>query len=403
MRSIGMSKITASLALSNLRILDLTRVRAGPTCCRIFADFGADVVKIEAPPGAERNEGISGHRDGYDMQNLHRNKRSLVLDLKAPQGVDVLMKLVSTADVVVENFRPDVKERLGIGYNDLCAVNPRIVLTSISGFGETGPYRTRAGFDQIAQGMGGLMSVTGHPGQGPMRAGTAVADSSAGLYAVIGTLIALAERDRSGEGQWVQTSLLGAQIALMDFQAARFLVDGEVPGQAGNDHPVSTPMSAFPTADGYINIGVAADGQWRGLCEALGLTERISDPDYATQERRLRIRPRISAELAEIFQKRTSSEWIAALTEAGVPAGPIYTVGEMFSDPQVDHLGIATSVRHPRRGEIRLVGQPVHLSRTPAAIAEPTPDMGQHSDEILLESGFSTEHTEALRAARVIA
>ena len=232
-------------------MLDLTRVRAGPTCCRILGDFGADIIKIEAPPGVDPNEGMSGARDGSDMLNLHRNKRSLTLNLKEKAGHEIFMRLVKDADVVVENFRPDVKDRMGITYEALKAVNPRIILTSISGFGQSGPYRTRAGFDQIAQGMGGLMWVTGIPGEGPMRAGIAVADSSAGIYAATGILIALAERERSGLGQWVQTSLLEAQIALMDFQAARYLVDGVVPGQAGNDHPYSTPMGVFETSDGF--------------------------------------------------------------------------------------------------------------------------------------------------------
>ena len=298
-----MTRPAPSTALSHLRVLDLTRVRAGPTCCRILADFGADVVKIEAPPGVDPNETMSGARDGYDMVNLHRNKRSLTLNLKEPDGLAVLMRLVETADVVVENFRPDVKDRLGIGYEALRTVNPRIILASISGFGETGPYRTRAGFDQIAQGMGGLMWVTGMPGQGPMRAGIAVADSSAGVYAATGILIALAERERSGLGQWVKTSLLQAQIAMMDFQAARYLVDGEVPPQAGNDHPYSTPMGVIATADGYINIGVGGDGQWRALCAAIERTDLSQHPDYATQTARFRNRPALMRLLGEIFRR----------------------------------------------------------------------------------------------------
>lgn len=270
-------------ALSNIRVLDLTRVRAGPTCCRIFADFGADVIKIEAPPGLDPNEGMSGARDGYDMLNLHRNKRSVTLNLKTPRGLDIFKRLVATADIVVENFRPDAKERLGIGYDDLKAVNPPIILASISGFGQSGPYKSRAGFDQIAQGMGGLMWVTGLPDQGPVRAGIAVADTSAGLFAAIGVLVALAERERSGLGQWVSSSLLQAQIAMMDFQAARYLIDGVVPQQSGNDHPYSTPMGVVRCADGYINIAVGGQGQWRAFCSALERPELMDDPLYATQ------------------------------------------------------------------------------------------------------------------------
>lgn len=392
----------ALAALSHLRVLDLTRVRAGPTCCRILADFGADVIKIEAPQGVDPNEGMSGARLGYDMQNLHRNKRSLSLNLKTSRGREIFLRLAETADVVVENYRPDVKERLKIAYEDLQAVNPRIILASISGFGQSGPYRHRAGFDQIAQGMGGLMSVTGLPGQGPVRAGIAVADSSAGVYAATGILIALAERERSGKGQWVQTSLLQAQIALMDFQAAAFLVEGKVPAQAGNDHPYSTPMGVIATADGHINIGVGGEGQWRALCDALDRPDLAANPDYAGQDLRFRNRPKLMAELAAIFDKRTSAEWLDRLASFGVPAGPIYRVDEMFADPQVDHLGIAVPVRHPTLGPIRLVGQPIDLSRTPAGITTVTPEAGAQSDDILGEIGIGAEELAALRAERVI-
>jgi crotonobetainyl-CoA:carnitine CoA-transferase CaiB-like acyl-CoA transferase len=333
-----------SSALANLRVLDLTRVRSGPTCCRIFADFGANVIKIEAPPGVDPNEGMSGPRDGSDMQNLHRNKRSITLNLKAPAGLAVFRRLVATADVVVENFRPDVKDRLHIAYEDLKAINSRIILASISGFGQAGPYRGRAGFDQIAQGMGGLMGVTGLLGQGPVRAGIAVADTSAGLYAAIGILVALSERERSGEGQWVSASLLQAQIAMMDFQAAKYLVEKVVPQQAGNDHPYSTPMGVVKTADGFINIAVGGEGQWNFFCDAIGHPELRDDPRYATQDDRFKNRPALNALLAGIFVTRASADWLAALENVGVPAGPIYMMNEVFADPQVQHLGIAVSV-----------------------------------------------------------
>jgi crotonobetainyl-CoA:carnitine CoA-transferase CaiB-like acyl-CoA transferase len=323
----------SSKALAHLRVLDISRVRAGPTCCRILGDFGADIIKIEAPAGVDPNEGISGARDGYDMLNLHRNKRSLTLNLKERSGHDIFMRLVKDADIVVENFRPDVKERMGIAYEALSAVNPRIILASISGFGQSGPYRMRAGFDQIAQGMGGLMWVNGMPGSGPMRAGIAVADSSAGVYAATGILIALAERERSGRGQWVQTSLLEAQIAMMDFQAARYLVDGVVPGQAGNDHPYSTPMGVFETADGFINIGVGGDGQWRALSVALDQPDLGRAAEYATNDMRLRNRPKLTALLADVFKTKSSAQWLDLLEQQGVPAGPIYKVDEVFADP----------------------------------------------------------------------
>ncbi len=389
-------------ALSGLRVLDLTRARAGPTCCRILADFGADVLKIEAPPGVDPNEGMSGSRDGYDMINLHRNKRSLTLNLKEPEGRAIFMRLVETADVVVENFRPDVKERMGIGYEALRAVNPRVILASVSGFGQTGPYRLRAGFDQIAQGMGGLMWVTGNPGEGPMRAGIAIADSSAGIYAATGILIALAERQRSGAGQWVQTSLLQAQIAMMDFQAARYLIDGEVPGQAGNDHPYSTPMGVLKTADGYINIGVGGDGQWRSFCQAIERADLGSDPDYATLAGRFRNRPRLMKLLQQVFATRSCAEWLARLEQAGVPAGPIYKLDEVFADPQVQHLGMAVAGRHRVRGDVRVVGQPIDLSRTPARIESMIPQAGEHTEEVLRELGFADEEIQQLRNKKVV-
>jgi crotonobetainyl-CoA:carnitine CoA-transferase CaiB-like acyl-CoA transferase len=394
-----------SSALANLRILDLTRVRSGPTCCRIFADFGADVIKIEAPPGVDPNEGMSGARDGSDMQNLHRNKSSITLNLKAPAGLAVFKRLVATADVVVENFRPDVKDRLGIAYEDLRAINPRIILASISGFGQSGPYRGRAGFDQIAQGMGGLMGVTGLPGQGPVRAGIAVADTSAGLYAAIGIFVALSERERSGEGQWVSASLLQAQIAMMDFQAAKYLVEKAVPQQAGNDHPYSTPMGVVRTLDGFINIAVGGEGQWKSFCKAIGQPELQDDPRYATQDVRLKNRPALNALLGGIFATRPSSEWLASLEQAGVPAGPIYMMNEVFADPQVQHLGMAVDVpKAPGSADagLTLVGQPIDLSRTPSAYRSLLPEAGADNDDVLKKIGLSDSELDALRCERVI-
>ena len=389
-------------ALDHLVVLDLTRVRAGPTCCRVLADFGADVIKIEAPDGVDPNEGMSGPRLGYDMQNLHRNKRSMTLNLKVPEGRAVFLKLVETADVVVENYRPDVKDRLGIDYETLRKVNPRVILASVSGFGQEGPYRMRAGFDQIAQGMGGLMWITGQPGQGPMRAGAAVADTTAGLYAAIGVLVALAEREKSGEGQWVHTSLLQAQIALCDFQAARYLVDKVVPPQAGNDHPYSTPMGVLETADGFINIGVGGEGQWVKFCTAIGHPDLANHPDFAKQDNRFANRPQLASVLAPIMKTKPSAEWLAIFEEHHVPAGPIYRMDEVFADPQVRHLGIAETVEHPERGLIELVGQPVTLTRTPAAITVPLPDKGAHTAEVLSGAGFSADEIEHFRKAGVI-
>ena len=393
---------TRSAALSGLKVLDLTRVRAGPTCVRILGDFGADVIKIEAPSGLDPNDNMSGARDGYDMLNLHRNKRCMTLNIKSEEGRRVFLKLVETADVVVENFRPDVKDRMNIGYDALAAVNERIILVSISGYGQTGPYRLRGGFDQIAQGMGGLMWLTGLAGQGPVRAGIAIADSSAGVYAAVGVMIALRERDVSGRGQWVHTSLLEAQIAMLDFQAARYLVDGVVPQQAGNDHPYVTPMGVFRASDGYINIGVAGQGLWKKFCEAMDLKHLIDDPRFTTDPDRFKNKPALYEILSDLFAKKPASYWIDALDKVGVPAGPIYKVDEMFADPQVAHLHMAQPARHHRRGDVSVVRQPLNMSRTPPSIGDSLPDRGQHTEEILQEIGFDKTAFEALRKNQVI-
>jgi formyl-CoA transferase len=393
-----MPHLPASAALAHLRILDVTRVRAGPTCVRQFADFGADVIKVEAPEPDE----MSGPRDGHDMQNLHRNKRSLILDLKHADGLAVFRRLAERADVVVENFRPDVKFRLGIDYESLARVNPRVILASISGFGQDGPYAQRPGFDQIAQGMGGMMSVTGAPGHGPMRAGSAIADVAAGLYAALGIFAALAERERSGRGQWVQSSLLMAQIALMDFQAARYLIDGEVPTQVGNDHPTSMPTSAYATADGWVNIGTSGEVIWARLAQAIGRPDLVARPEFADGPARSANRAALNAAIGEAMATRATADWVARLNDAGVPCGPIYAMDQVFADPQVVHIGAAAPLGHPRLGELRLVNQAAKLSRTPATMARPTPERGQHTAEILRESGYDDAAIAALRAKRVI-
>src|SRR5438105_2475297 len=318
-----MPHVPAATALARFRVLDLSRVRAGPTCVRQLADFGADVIKIETPPSVG-SETMGGPRDGPDFQNLHRNKRSITLNLKAKEGVAIFMKLAKTADVVVENYRPDVKDRLGIGYESLKKINPRIILASISGFGQDGPYRDRPGFDQIAQGLSGIMSVTGAPGQGPMRVGAAVADVAAGLFAALGIMTALLEREHSGRGQWVHAPLLQAGIALLDFQAARYTMKGEVPGQVGNDHPTSMPTSAYKTADGYINVAASGDGMWTRICKLFGHEELARDARFKSNELRAKNRAALNAEMNKALATRSSAEWIEALNKIGVPCGPIY-------------------------------------------------------------------------------
>jgi crotonobetainyl-CoA:carnitine CoA-transferase CaiB-like acyl-CoA transferase len=392
----------ASTALSRFKVLDLTRVRSGPTCVRQLADWGAQVIKIEMPPALDEGDPMGGPREGSDFQNLHRNKRGMTLNLKSPDGVALFRKMVETADVVVENFRPDVKQRLGIDYDSLAKVNPQIVYASISGFGQDGPYAKRPGFDQIAQGMGGLMSITGLPGQGPVRVGIPVADLCAGLFAAQGIMVALLEREVSGKGQWVQTSLLQAQIFMLDFQASRWLMQGEVPKQAGNNHPTSIPTGVFRTTDGYMNIAASGQKIWERCAEGLGRPDLVTDPRFTTGALRSQNRDALNAEIEAVTQTNTTAHWVDRLNSAGVPCGPIYKVDEMFADPQVKHLGIAQTLNGGNRGEVAYVGQPFGLSRTPSAIVAHPPALGEHTDEVLREMGYDQAAIDDLRARQVI-
>ena len=389
----------ASKALERFTVLDLTRVRAGPTAVRQLSDWGANVIKIEAPSDLANSDQLGGPRQGGDFQNLHRNKRAMTLDLKDPKGLEVFKRLAAKADVVVENFRPDVKFKLKIDYESLRAINPRLVYASISGFGQDGPYAKRPGFDQIAQGMGGLMSITGKPGEGPMRAGIAVADTSAGLFCALGILTALLERDVSGEGQWVQTSLLQAQIFMLDFQAARWLVDGEVPKQTGNNHPMSIPTGVFATSDGVINIATTGGAIWKRFAEAIGASDLLQHPDYATAALRSKNRDPLNAAIGKLLAKRTTSDWVEILSAAGVPCGQIYAVDKMFEDEQVKHLGIAQPVPDFDKP---LLSQPFTMSRTPSRMAARPPLAGEQTDEVLTEFGFDAKEIAALKQNKVI-
>lgn len=383
-------------------MLDLSRVRAGPHAVRQLADWGARCIKIESPRKAALGDRLGEDRHGPDFQNLHRNKQSLTLDLKHPKGKEILLKLAERADVLVENFRPKVKHRLGIDYETLRAINPRLIYASISGFGQTGPYADRPGFDQIAQGMGGLMSVTGFPGQGPVRAGVPIADLSAGLYCALGIMIALFERETTGQGQWVQTSLLEAQIAMLDFQAVRWLMKRERPAQAGNDHPTIIPTGTFRCKDGYLNIGTSGQDIFDRLCRTIDAPELARNPAFATSVARSRNRTLLNASISAKLAEKTVSYWVEILNAAGVPAGPVLTIDQVFDDPQVRHLGMAKPVRHKSLGQIELLGQGVQLGNHVFEIREPSPEAGEHSEAILREIGYDAAAIGELRAAGVI-
>jgi crotonobetainyl-CoA:carnitine CoA-transferase CaiB-like acyl-CoA transferase len=392
-------------ALSRFTIIDATRVRAGPTAMRLFADMGARVIKVEIPQGAPGGDDMIGGRDHNraDYENLHRNKESLTLNMKDPAGREILHELIRRADVFIENYRPDVKHRLGIGPDALRAINPRLVYASISGFGQDGPYANWPGFDSIAQGMGGLMSVTGKPGEGPMRVGIPIADLCAGHFCAMAILTALLEREASGEGQWVQTSLLEAQLAMLDFQAAQWLVDGKVPEQVGNEHPLTVPTGVFATQDGYLNLAAIGQTMWMRLCDALGLVELARAPGYDSDPARVANRDAVNKVVSEVFKTRTTAQWTEILLKAGVPCGPIYGIDEVFDDPQVRHLGIKWPVDLPGKTGAALVGQPFRLSRYPREAAPRlAPEQGEHTQAILQELGYSGEQIEQWRKTFVV-
>jgi formyl-CoA transferase len=391
----------SALPLSRYTVLDLTRARAGPTCVRQLVDWGAQAIKIEMP-GGRSGDGMGGNRHGFDFQNLHRNKKAMTLNLRDPAGVAVFKELVKKADIVVENYRPDVKRRLGIDYEDLKPINPQLIYGSISGFGQSGPYRDRPGVDQIAQGMGGLMSITGIPGQGPVRVGIPIADLCSGILLAQGILVALIERETTGQGKWVHTSLLEAMLSMLDFQASRWLVSKEVPPQAGNNHPTGIPTGVFETKDGHINIAAAGDEIYERFCRAIERPDLRTDARFATSKARSTNRDVLTDVLMPVTRQKTSAEWITILNDAGVPCGPIYRIDESFADPQVQHLKMAQPVKSPVLGDITILGHPVSHGTERLGIRTPAPELGQDNEAILSSLGYSKDQQEDLAKRGVI-
>jgi crotonobetainyl-CoA:carnitine CoA-transferase CaiB-like acyl-CoA transferase len=390
------------LPLSRFKIIDLTLARAGPSCVRTLADWGADVIRVEPPPEGEEAGELVGRRDGSDFQNLHRNKRAITLNLKNEQAREILMRLAEQADVVVENMRPGVTKRLGVDYESVRKRNPRIVYGSISGFGQYGPYTSRPSIDQIAQGMSGIMSVTGIPGQGPVRVGVAVTDIMAGAFLAQGILIALLDREVSGQGRWVHTSLIEAGLTLLDFQATRWTVDKRIPPQEGNNHPTNTPMGCFPTADGHINIAATSNKNFQIFCKLIGREDMAADPRFASTAMRRQNKEIMNGMIAGALKAKTTAEWFELIVAAGLPCGPVYNIKQAFADPQVEALRIKRSVTHPRLGELDLVAQPCEISGFDREIRTATPDLGEHNREILGSLGYTDDEIEKLKAARAI-
>jgi crotonobetainyl-CoA:carnitine CoA-transferase CaiB-like acyl-CoA transferase len=390
------------LPLSRFKVIDLTLARAGPSCVRTLADWGADVIRVEPPPEDGEAGELVGRRDGSDFQNLHRNKRAITLNLKNEEAREILLRLVEQADVVVENMRPGVTKRLGVDYESVRKRNPRIVYGSISGFGQYGPYTSRPSIDQIAQGMSGIMSVTGIPGQGPVRVGVAVTDIMAGAFLAQGILIALLDREVSGQGRWVQTSLIEAGLTLLDFQATRWTMDKKIPPQEGNNHPTNTPMGCFPTADGHLNVAATSNKNFQIFCKLIDRQDMAADPRFASTALRRQNKQAMNEIIAAALQARTTGEWFELLVAAGLPCGPVYNIKQAFADPQVEALRIRRPVTHPRLGELDLVAQPCEITGFDREIRTATPDLGEHTNEILGSLGYSAEEIEKLKAARAI-
>lgn len=392
-------------ALDGIKVLDLSRALAGPYCTMMLADMGAEVIKVEMPGTGDDSRAwgppfVEGE-SAYFM-SINRNKKSITLDMKGGKAIEIIMKLIKGSDVLVENFRPGAMERLGLAYQQVKAVNPRLVYCSISGFGQNGPYRMLPGFDQVLQGMGGLMSITGEADGPPVKVGVPIADITAGIFAAYGIAISLFAREKTGTGQMVDISLLDGQVALLTYRAGSFFASGEIPKRIGSGHPVIVPYQAFKAKDVYINIAVGNDQLWGKFCKAVGLEGIVNDPRFATNAKRVQNRDEVVKVVGDLIATKNGEEWLKILTDAGIPCGPIYTVDKIFSDPQIIHRQMVTELQHPKAGTVKVTGNPVKLSDTPGEITVPPPLLGQHTQEVLEGLGYSAKEIEELRQAKLI-
>jgi formyl-CoA transferase/CoA:oxalate CoA-transferase len=394
-----------SQVLKGIKVLDLTRALAGPYCTMLLADYGAEVIKVELPGTGDDTRGwgppfVEGE-SAYFM-SINRNKKSLTLDMKNPKSKDILERMIKQSDVLVENFRPGAADRLGLGYEQVKKINPKIIYCSISGFGQDGPYRELPGFDQTLQGMGGMMSITGEPDGPPMKVGVAIADISGGMFAAFGIMLALFHREKTGKGQWVDTSLLDSQIAWLTYRAGEFFASGKLPEKVGSGHPMIVPYQAFKAKDEYINIAAGNDQLWKRFCKVINMENIMDDPKFVTNAKRVENRKELIAILSKIIETKTGAEWLKLLEDAGIPAGPIYTLDKLFSDPQVLHRKMMVELTHPKAGKIKVTGVPVKLSEAPGEITAPPPLLGQHNKEVLKDLGYSAEEIEKLIADKVV-